>query len=103
NSIRLRLWKDPVAGYHNLEKTVEMAKRIKEKGFHFLLNFHYSDYWADPGKQIKPKEWEGLSFPNLLGAVEDYTENVIRTLKEEGVLPDMVQIGNEITTGMIWE
>lgn len=102
NSIRLRLWNNPLGGYNNLEKTIEMAKRIKKMGFHFLLNFHYSDYWADPGQQAKPKEWESLPFLKLVKEVETYTEEVIRSLKSEHALPDMVQIGNEIITGMLW-
>ncbi|QMV41933.1 glycoside hydrolase family 53 protein [Cohnella cholangitidis] len=102
NSARLRLWNEPKHDYVNLKKTKEMAKRIKEKGMHFLLDFHYSDYWADPSKQFKPKAWEGLSFPELAQAVRQFTRNAIAELKEQGTLPDMVQIGNEITNGMIW-
>ncbi|WP_138494873.1 glycoside hydrolase family 53 protein [Paenibacillus pinistramenti] len=103
NSIRLRLWNDPEAGYVNLERTKLTAKKIKEAGMHFLLDFHYSDYWADPQKQTKPKAWEQLSFPELVQAVEDFTEQALTELKAQGTLPDMVQIGNEITPGMLWE
>lgn len=103
NSIRLRLWNEPTGGYNNLEKTIAMAKRVKQHGFHFLLNFHYSDYWADPGKQTKPKEWEHLSGNELLRAIENYTKDVILSFQKEGALPDMVQIGNEITSGMLWD
>lgn len=103
NSIRLRLWHTPTGGYHTLEKTLAMAKRIKKHGFHFLLNFHYSDYWADPGKQTKPKAWDGLTYPELLRAVQTYTTDVITEFKKHDVLPDMVQIGNEIISGMLWD
>lgn len=103
NSIRLRIWNDPPGGYCNLERTKMMAKRIKEAGLHFLLDFHYSDSWADPAKQFKPKAWEGLCFSDLVQAVNDYTRNVIQELKQQDTLPNMVQIGNEITPGMLWD
>jgi arabinogalactan endo-1,4-beta-galactosidase len=102
NSIRLRIWNEPPHGYCNLERTKMLAKRIKARGLHFLLDFHYSDIWADPGKQFKPKAWEQLSFPELADAVKGYTKQVMAELKEQGTLPDMVQIGNEITNGMLW-
>ncbi|WP_310551838.1 glycoside hydrolase family 53 protein [Paenibacillus glufosinatiresistens] len=103
NSIRLRLWNDPEAGYVNLERTLMTAAKIKAAGLHFLLDFHYSDYWADPQKQTKPKAWEKLDFTDLVEAVGAFTEQVLTALKEQGTLPDMVQIGNEITPGMLWE
>lgn len=103
NSIRLRLWNDPDAGYVSLERTKLMAKRIKLAGMHFLLDFHYSDYWADPQKQTKPKAWAELPFPELAVSVREFTKTVIQELKEQGTLPDMVQIGNEITPGMLWD
>ncbi|WP_276357199.1 glycoside hydrolase family 53 protein [Cohnella caldifontis] len=103
NAIRLRLWNEPEAGYVNLERTKGIARKIKAAGMHFLLDFHYSDYWADPQKQTKPKAWAGLAFPDLVKAVGMYTERVLTSLREQGTLPDMVQIGNEITPGMLWE
>lgn len=103
NSVRLRLWNEPKYDYTNLKKTIQMAKRVKDKNMHFLLDFHYSDYWADPGKQYKPKAWEGLSFPELTEALKQFTKQTILALKEQGALPDMVQIGNEITNGMVWD
>lgn len=103
NSARLRLWNDPDFDYCNPQKTLVMARRIKEKGMHFLLDFHYSDYWADPSKQHMPKAWRGLSFAELTEAVRRFTRDIVVALKRQGTLPDMVQIGNEITNGMIWE
>lgn len=103
NSARLRLWNNPDFDYCNPAKTMMMAKRIKDKGLHFLLDFHYSDYWADPGKQYMPKAWQSLNFVELVQAVEDFTSEILLQLKEQGTLPDMVQVGNEITNGMIWE
>ncbi|MFC5529490.1 glycoside hydrolase family 53 protein [Cohnella yongneupensis] len=102
NSIRLRIWNEPVGGFCNLERTVLMAKRIKEKGLHFLLDFHYSDKWADPANQWKPKAWEGLYLEGLCDAVHGYTSVVLDALGVAGALPDMVQVGNEITPGMLW-
>jgi beta-galactosidase len=67
-----------------------------------LLDFHYSDYWADPGHQIKPSAWKGLSFDQLKKALYDYTLSVMTELKQQGTLPDMVQVGNEINHGMVW-
>jgi len=102
NYIRLRIWHTPFDGYNGLEKTILFAKRIKEKGFKFLLDFHYSDSWADPGKQIKPAAWTNLPFENLKDSVYAYTKFVLTALKNQNSLPDMVQIGNEITGGMLW-
>ncbi len=107
NSIRLRIWNEPEnvpesGGYCNLEHTVTMAKKVKEHGMSFFLDFHYSDYWADPSKQNKPKAWEGLGFEELKQAVYDYTRDVLLRLKQEGAMPELVQIGNEIRSGMIF-
>ncbi|MFD0673093.1 arabinogalactan endo-beta-1,4-galactanase [Cohnella sp. GCM10027633] len=102
NSIRLRLWNEPVGGYCNLERTVEMAKRIKARGLHFLLDFHYSDKWADPANQWKPRAWEALSLGELCEAVYGYTADALDALGAAGAMPDMVQVGNEITPGMLW-
>jgi len=103
NYIRLRLWHSPENGYNNLAKTLSMAQRIKAKGFKFLLNFHYSDTWADPSNQDTPAAWDSLSsFQELIDSVYTYTYDVIKTFNLSGVLPDMVQIGNEIFDGFLW-
>lgn len=110
NYIRLRIFNNPardsgyspVKGFCDLNHTQEMAKRIKAAGMKFLLDFHYSDYWADPGKQYKPAAWRNLSFEDLKKAIYDYSKNVIQALKEQGTSPDMVQIGNEINHGLVW-
>ncbi|WP_158602278.1 glycosyl hydrolase 53 family protein [Cohnella endophytica] len=103
NYVRLRLWNDPVqaGGYNDKAHTIAMAKRVKTAGFKLLLDFHYSDFWADPGSQVKPAAWADLSFDDLNAAVYSYTANVMNTLKEENAYPDMVQIGNEINPGMM--
>jgi beta-galactosidase len=110
NYIRLRIFNNPAAdsgyspksGFCDLEHTKQMAKRIKAAGLKFLLDFHYSDTWADPGKQYKPSAWKGLSFPVLKDSVYAFTKRVIEELKKQGTTPDMVQIGNEINHGLIW-
>ena len=107
NSIRLRIWNEPgnvpeSKGYCDLKHTLEMAKKIKENQMHFVLDFHYSDYWADPGQQRKPKAWENLSYEELKKAVHDYTKEVLDALDDIGCLPDMVQVGNEIRSGMLF-
>jgi len=102
NWIRLRLFHSPTQLPNNLEYTISLAKAGKEKGFRFLLDYHYSDTWADPGKQFMPKAWEGMSHSRLTRAVYDYTRETIREFARAGVLPDMVQIGNEVINGMLW-
>ncbi|MBD2868014.1 glycoside hydrolase family 53 protein [Paenibacillus arenilitoris] len=103
NAIRLRIWNEPEGGFCNLERTLLMAKRIKELDMHFLLDFHYSDKWADPANQWKPKAWADSSFEVLNDQVFNYTYFVLSELKGQGTVPDMVQIGNEITPGMLWD
>jgi arabinogalactan endo-1,4-beta-galactosidase len=110
NWIRLRLWNDPTdakgqplgGGDNDLKTTVAIATRAKTLGFKFLLDFHYSDWWADPGKQNMPKAWVGMSLDQLKAALYDYTSGAIKTLAKAGAMPDMVQIGNEINGGMMW-
>lgn len=103
NAIRLRIWNDPVLadGYNDKAHTVEMAKRVKTAGLNLLIDFHYSDFWADPGKQEKPAAWEHLDFAGLNQAVYEYTAEVLNDLQAVGAYPDMVQIGNEINNGML--
>jgi beta-galactosidase len=79
-----------------------MAKRVKAAGMKFLLDFHYSDTWADPQKQFKPAAWKGQDFSQLKQTVFTYSKDVVEALKNAGAEPDMVQIGNEINHGMIW-
>ncbi len=102
NWIRLRLFHTPTRLPNNLQYTMALASEAKKLGFKFLLDFHYSDTWADPGKQFIPKAWEGLSHSNLVQAVFEYTSNVVYTLRAANLAPDMVQVGNEITHGMLW-
>src|SRR5271170_4609000 len=102
NWIRLRLFNNPMELPNNLQYTIALAQAARKMGFHFLLDFHYSDTWADPGKQFTPKAWEGMPHAQLTKAVFEYTRDTIAAFRNAGVLPDMVQIGNEITNGMLW-
>ncbi|MEO7982578.1 MAG: beta-galactosidase GalA [Bacteroidota bacterium] len=110
NYVRLRIFNDPARdsgyspkkGFCDLEHTKQMTKRVKAAGMKLLLDFHYSDYWADPGKQYKPAAWRNLSFEELKKAVYDYTKKVMEELKAQGTTPDMVQVGNEINHGLLW-
>jgi beta-galactosidase len=110
NYVRLRLFHNPALekgyspekGFCDLKHTLAMAKRVKAAGMKLLLDFHYSDYWADPGKQFKPSAWEGLAFEELKKELYDYTYEVIKALKDQDTTPEMVQIGNEINHGIVW-
>jgi len=110
NYIRLRIFNNPDApkgyspgkGYCGLEYTLAMAKRIHQAGMKFLLDFHYSDYWADPQQQNKPDLWENLPFEILKDSLRQYTVRVMQALKDQGTPPDMVQPGNEINHGFLW-
>jgi arabinogalactan endo-1,4-beta-galactosidase len=99
---RLRIWVDPRNGDNGLDYTTQFAKRIKTAGATFMLDFHYSDWWADPQKQNKPAAWAKLDFDALVNQMETYTFSVIKALKDVGATPDFVQIGNEITGGLLW-
>ena len=113
NWFRLRLFVNPQfqnnfnGGFdpfvaQNLEYTIALAQRVKQLGANVLLDFHYSDTWADPGHQIKPAAWANLPFDDLVNQVHTYTRDVITAFKDAGVLPEMVQIGNEIPSGILW-
>jgi arabinogalactan endo-1,4-beta-galactosidase len=102
NWIRLRLFHTPTRLPNNLQYTIALAKEAKALGYKFLLDYHYSDTWADPGKQFLPRAWEGKSHAELVQAVLEYTSRTIAAFREAGVMPDMVQIGNEVSNGMLW-
>ncbi len=106
NWIRLRLFHTPAshrdAMPNDLAYTARLARRAKEMGYRFLLCYHYSDSWADPGKQWAPKAWEGKSHEETVRLLREYTRETMARLRDAGAMPDMVQIGNEITPGMVW-
>lgn len=102
NYVRLRLWVDPPPGYSNLASDLQMAKRIHAAGDKIYLDIHYSDFWADPSKQIVPAAWAGQDLDQLTTTVHDYTEQVISAFAQQNTPVDMVSIGNEIRNGMLW-
>lgn len=102
NYARLRVWVDPADGYHGKDELLEMAQRLKGLGIKLLVDFHYSDNWADPGKQIKPAAWQDYDFEQLKQAVYDHTYDVCSALVVQGTPPEIIQVGNEINSGMLW-
>ena len=109
NAMRVRLFVNP-SDYPNndpnacqdLDYVVSLSKRIKEAGFKLMLDFHYSDTWADPAKQWTPKAWENLSDDELYTKIYEYTKETLQKMKDEGVAPEFIQTGNEISYGMLW-
>ncbi|HMO60946.1 MAG TPA: glycosyl hydrolase 53 family protein [Ferruginibacter sp.] len=103
NAIRLRVWVNPADGWCNAADVVKQAVRAKNAGMRIMIDFHYSDWWADPGKQNKPAAWKTLSFTELKAALAAHTTDVLLQLKTAGVTPEWVQVGNENDDGMLWE
>ncbi|AEV86316.1 arabinogalactan endo-1,4-beta-galactosidase [Actinoplanes sp. SE50] len=97
NYVRLRIWNNPTSGYNNRAEVVAQAREARRHGLKVLIDFHYSDTWADPGKQFIPAAWAGHDLEQLQKDVYDYTYDVCRATR-----PDSVQIGNEINTGLLW-
>jgi arabinogalactan endo-1,4-beta-galactosidase len=110
NYVRLRIFVNPEnpkgyspgTGFCGLDSTLSMARRVKAAGMGLLLDFHYSDYWADPQQQNKPLRWAQLDYEVLRDTLRSYTSNVLRAMERQGTLPDMVQVGNEINHGILW-
>lgn len=102
NTFRIRLWVNPANQYNSTADVIAKAKRARDLGMHIMLSIHYSDSWADPGKQTVPAEWAGLSLDALADKVKDYTRSSMMALKEAGITPEWVQIGNETGNGMLW-
>lgn len=110
NTVRVRIWNDPYsedgepygAGENDAATSLMIAKRATDAGMGVLMDFHYSDFWADPGKQFKPKAWEHLGAAELAAAVYAYTKETVGAFLEQGVNVTMVQVGNEVTNGLLW-
>lgn len=111
NYARLRLWVDPYdslgnpygGGTNDLSTTISLAQRAKAEGMDILLDIQLSDFWADPGTQTKPKAWQSLTYAQLKTQVYNYTNSVITAMKAANVLPSMVQVGNETSSGILWD
>ncbi len=110
NLVRLRLWNDPYtedgetygAGTNDLPRTMILARRAKQLGVGWMLDFQYSDFWTDPGKQLLPKAWRGKSESEVAQAVYDYSRSVLTVLRESNLLPAIVSVGNELSSGLLW-
>lgn len=103
NSIRLRVWVNPTDGWCNMQDVLVKAWRAQQLGMRIMIDFHYSDSWADPGKQNKPAAWANLSFSELKAAVVSHTTEVLQLLKENDINVEWVQVGNETGNGMLWD
>lgn len=105
NAVRLRVWVNPENGYGpwcDKADVLVKARRAKAAGLNIMIDFHYSDYFADPGRQTRPAAWNGLSFDAIKTALANHTRDVLQALKDEGIEPLWVQVGNETTSGMVW-
>lgn len=108
--MRIRLWLDPydeqgnpyLGGTCDLNNFIRLAKLAQSKGYDVMLDFHYSDFWCDPGKQTIPKAWRGLSLNELVARLSDYTKSTLNTIKANGISVKYIQVGNEITNGILW-
>ncbi len=103
NAIRLRVWVNPRDGFCSKEDVLEMAKRAKEHGMDIMIDFHYSDWWADPGKQNIPDAWKNYNYTQMKKAVARHTKETLELLKNNGIDVKWIQIGNETTHGMLWD
>lgn len=103
NSLRFRVWVNPKDGWNNKADVLKKCLRAKELGMNIMIDFHYSDDWADPGKQYVPAAWESYDLTAMAKAVADHTSDILNTLKENGIDITWVQVGNEVTNGMLWE
>jgi len=103
NSIRLRVWVNPTDGWNNKADVLAKAIRAKNMGMRIMIDFHYADSWADPGKQPKPTAWAGQDINALKTSVYNHTLDVLNTLKINNITPEWVQVGNETNDGMLWE
>lgn len=103
NAVRFRIWVNPSSGYNTKEDVLKKCRRAQNMGMKIMIDFHYSDYWADPGKQYKPEAWKSYDVAGLASAVRSHTAEVLSYLKQNGIDVNWVQVGNEVTNGMLWE
>lgn len=103
NAVRFRVWVNPSNKWSSAEDVVEKSRRAQQLGMKIMIDFHYSDWWADPQKQNIPAAWKGHTADQLAVDVADHTRNTLQMLKNAGVDVEWVQVGNEVTNGMLWE
>ena len=103
SAIRLRVWVNPRGGMNGKEEVLKMALRAKALGMDVMIDFHYSDSWADPAKQPIPQAWRGHSYEQMKRDLRDHTVDVLTLLKQNGVEPRWVQVGNETANGLLWD
>ena len=102
NVLRLRVWNNPINGWCSPTRTLAMAARAKALGMDILVDFHYSDSWADPGQQTTPAAWQGQSVAALAASVYEFTRDLLLAMKAQGTPAKFVQVGNEVTDGVLW-
>ncbi len=104
NAVRLRVWVNPekFGNWCNKEDMLVKAIRAKELGMEVMVNFHYSDWWADPAKQNIPAAWSGHTYEEMKQDVANHTREVLQFLKDNGITPKWVQVGNETSNGFLW-
>ncbi|MCU1688579.1 MAG: Arabinogalactan endo,4-beta-galactosidase, partial [Jatrophihabitantaceae bacterium] len=102
NYVRLRVWVDPPSGYSTIDSALALGRRAQAQGMRILLDLHYSDFWADPTYQAIPASWQGQSLPVLAQTVRRYTADALARFTAQGTPVSMIQIGNEISNGILW-
>ena len=102
NAVRLRVWVNHKTGWSNKADMLSLAKRAAQAGQRIMIDIHYSDFFADPNHQSIPEAWQGYDYETMCDAVREHTLDVLYALKEEGIKPEWVQIGNETPNGMLW-
>ena len=102
NAVRLRVWVNHATGWSNKEDMLSLAKRAAKQGQRIMIDIHYSDFFADPSHQAIPAAWQAYDYDQLVECVREHTLDVLYTLKEAGIRPEWVQIGNETPNGMLW-
>lgn len=102
DAIRLRVWVNPKDGWNNVEDVMVKARRANNLGLRLMIDFHFADTWADPGHQPTPEAWKELDLDGLKNAMAEHVNQMLTSLKKEGITPEWVQVGNETTQGMLW-
>ena len=102
NAVRLRVWVNPKDGLCGRDDVMRMARRAKDWGMAVMIDFHYSDWWADPGQQNPPAQWKDMNYSQMRQALAQHTRDVLLAIREAGVDVRWVQVGNETTHGFLW-